>query len=126
MNDVMTTVHLGSVFLVVLVTGLMAVGFVRLAYWARGLVGHLARGILAIHLAILLRTLYRDVLPLFVMRDAAVFAPAVMFSVAVALNVLIALAGWHGLRALYLAIPEPARGRYSLLTAALYPPFRRR
>jgi hypothetical protein len=123
--DALTIAHLGSAFLVLLVTGLMAAGFVRLSWYARGLIRHLAIGILTVHLAVFLRTLYRDVAPLIFDGGSLIFSDTGVLAVALVLNALIALAGYHGLKALYLAIPKEARARYSLLTAALYPPLRR-
>jgi hypothetical protein len=70
--------------------------------------------------------LYRDILPLIIAPDSVIFSRGLFLGGTAVLNVLIVLAGWHGLMALYLAIPESVRGRYSPLTAALYPPFRRR
>ena len=126
MIDFLTFAHLGSALLALLVTGLMAAGFVRLALRAKGLVGHLATGIVMVHAAVFVRTLYRDIAPWFLDEGSILLSRACFLIVTMVLNALIALAGWHGLRALYLAIPESARGRYSLLTAALYPPFRTR
>jgi hypothetical protein len=120
--DVLQMAKLGSAFLALVVTGLMAIGFVRLALRARGLVGHLAIGILAIHAAVFLRTLYRDFAPLLLDDGSVLFTRGGSLVAALVLNVLIVVAGWHGLRALHLAIPAAARRRYSLLTAALYPP----
>ena len=125
MIDILTVSQVVSALVALLVTGLIALGFVRLARAAEGLIGNLAFGIVTIHAATFLRTLYRDILPMFV--DVEILFARVMFlSVTLALNVLIVLSGWHGLRALHLAIPEPQRARYSMLTAALYPPLRRR
>jgi hypothetical protein len=124
--DLLTVAQLGSAVLALLVTGLMAAGFARLALRATGLVGGLAKGILVIHMVAFLRTFYRDILPLFVDPGSWVFSESSLISETLVLNVLVVLAGWHGLKALYLAIPESVRGRYSLLTAALYPPLRRR
>ena len=126
MLDILAVAQIGSALLALLVTGLMAAGFVRLAWHARGLVGHLATGVLTIHTAVFLRTFYRDIVPFLFDETTLVRSPTVTLAVALLLNALIALAGWHGLRALHLAIPEPARRRYSLLTAALYPPLFRR
>lgn len=126
MIDALRFAHLGSALLALLVTGLMAAGFVRLAFRSRGLVGNLAMSILTIHLAVFIRTLYRDILPLVFEPDAVLFSREFFLGGTLVLNVLIALAGWSGLRALYLAIPDSARSRYSPLTAALYPPLRRR
>lgn len=126
MTDLLTIAHLASALLVLLVAGLMAAGFVRLAWRSRGLVGHMATGILAVHGAIFLRTLYRDILPLVLGEGSAAYGRLAFLSVTLTLNLLLILAGWHGLRALYLAIPPEDRGRYTLLTAALYPPLRRR
>jgi hypothetical protein len=125
--DVLTAAQRGSAVLALLVTGLMAAGFARLAVRRNGgLVGNLATGILSIHLAVFLRTLYRDMLPLMLPPESFVFSRGFFLVGTLVLNALIVIAGWNGLRALYLAIPEPARARYSLLTAALYPPLRRR
>jgi hypothetical protein len=124
--DILTVAHLGSAVLALVVTGLLAAGFVRLAWIARGLVRHMAVGILAIHSAVFLRTLYRDIAPLFLDASTILFTPVGALAAALVLNTLIVVACWHGLRALHLAIPKPARGRYSILTAALYPPLRRR
>jgi ABC-type transport system involved in cytochrome c biogenesis permease subunit len=124
--DILTVAHLGSAVLALVVTGLLAAGFVRLAWNARGLVRHMAVGILAIHSAVFLHTLYRDIVPWLFGGSAFLFAPGAALAVALVLNTLIVVAGWHGLRALHLAIPEPARRRYTILTAALYPPLRRR
>ena len=125
MTDILEIAQLGSALAALVVTGLMGLGFVRLAWAARGLTGHLAQGVVMIHSAVFLRTLYRDVLPLG-FPAGTLFARPVFLAVTLLLNALIALAGWHGLRALHLAIPEEARGGYSLMTAALYPPLRRR
>ncbi len=125
MTDVLGLVHVGSSVVALIVTGLMGLGFVRLAWTARGLIGHLAQGVVMVHAAVFLRTLYRDILPLAVAPEV-LFARPAFLTVSLVLNALIVLAGWHGLRALHLAIPDAVRGRYSLLTAALYPPLRRR
>ncbi len=126
MIDVLTGAYLLSALGALVVTGLMAAGFVRLAFRGRGLVGHMAIGIVTVHSAVFLRTLYRDLAPLVFDESSVLFSRGAFLVVALALNGLIAIAGWHGLKALYLAIPEQARGRYSLLTAAMYPPFRSR
>ena len=126
MMDALTIAHLGSALLALLVTGLMTAGFVRLARSSAGLIRHLAVGILTIHAAAFLRTLYRDIVPVVVGDDSILLSRTVFLAVALILNILIVLAGWHGLRALYHAIPHQARSRSSLLTAAMYPPRRRR
>lgn len=119
-------VHVGSAVLAVIVTGLMTAGFVRLAWRARGLIGHFAKGVVIIHFCALVRTAYRDLVPLVLPETSPLLSVEVWTGVVVTLNLLVAVAGWHGLLALYLAIPEPARRRYSILTAALYPPLFRR
>jgi hypothetical protein len=116
-----------------LITGCMAaltaflvgMGFVRLAILDRGPMGHFAAGLLLVHLAVLLRTLYRDIGPRIVEDDvwSRLFDPAGHLAVTVTINLLVIYSGYHSLKALLLVIPADRRGDYSLVTAALYPPW---
>lgn len=101
-------------------------GFVRLALRHTGIIGDLATGLLLMHAAVLLRTLYWDGL------RAALPDPVWQrwyemsgeTAINLLFNTMIVLAGYHSLRALRLSIPEEIRGEYTLLGAAFYPRIR--
>ena len=105
---------------------LVAMGFVRLAFADRGPMGHFAAGLLLVHLAVCLRTIYRDIVPGWFGADPGteIFGPGVHAAVLLAFNAMVLVSGYHSLKALYLTIPEDKRGRYHILTAPLYPPWR--
>lgn len=112
-----------SAYFAALAAGIVGYGFVRLAFRQSGLVGHMAVGLLMMHLAVFLRTLYWDAF-----RN---LAPEELWtwwydwsgesSINVFFNVLVILAGYHSLKALHLAIPADVRAEYSLIGAAFYP-----
>ena len=107
-------------------TGLVGLGFVRLTFGDRGLVHHLALGLMVMHAAVFLRTLYWDVARDW-MPPAAWEAWTDMtdgISVNLVFNVLLIFALYHSLKALKLSIPEDIRGDYTIVTAALYPRLR--
>lgn len=104
-------------------TGLVGLGFVRLAVGMRGLVGHMALGLLVMHLAVLTRTLYWDAASDIVGEEkwSRWFEMSGGANVNIVFNTLIVFASYHALRALQLSIPEDIRDRYTLLGAAFYP-----
>ena len=115
-----------SAYLAVATTAVVGYGFVRLAFKHSGLVGHLATGLLLMHTAVFLRTLYwdglRNVVPQSIWNQW--YAISNGTAVNLVFNVMVILAGYHSLKALKLAIPEEIRSRYSLLGAAFYPRLR--
>ncbi len=115
-----------SAYLAVAATAIVGYGFVRLAFKHSGLVGHLAMGLLLMHTAMFVRTLYWDGLRNVVPKSAwdQWYVASNGTAVNLVFNVMVILAGYHSLKALKLAIPEEIRGQYSLLGAAFYPRLR--
>ncbi len=110
--------------------GLVAYGFVRLAIRRSGIVGHLSAGMVLMHVAAFLRMMYWDGLRIFLPESAWTtwYDLSGETSVNLLFNGLVVVAGYHSLKALRLAIPEDARGQYSLIGSVFYPearPFRR-
>ncbi len=125
MTEIYLQLNLVSGIFAALAALLVALGFVRLAVIDRGTLGHFAAGLLLIHLAVFMRTIYRDIAPGWFGPDrwATMVDATSHTSFTIFFNVLVLVSGYNSLKALLLAIPPEKRGRYSLLTAPLYPPW---
>ncbi len=112
-----------SAILASLATIFISVGFVRLALKEKGLIRHLATGLLLMHMVVFLRTFYWDVVQYFTGTVAWEEWSELTGgrAVNVIFNAMVVLAAYHSLRALKLAIPEDVRSEYSLIGAAFYP-----
>ena len=122
-GDFLDAANCAAAFLAALAAGLVGYGFVRLAFRKSSLVGHLATGLLLLHAAVFLRTIYWDALRNLVSEAAwdAWYEMSGETSVNLLFNGMVIAAGYHSLKALRLAIPEEVRGEYSLVGSAFYP-----
>ena len=123
MTDFLIQTNIVLAYAAAICTGIVALGFVRLITASVPLVRHMALGLILMHIAVLTRTLYWDVLRRIVGTDAwgGWFGLAERSSINIVFNVMIVLASYHALRALKLSIPEDIRARYSLVGSAFYP-----
>ena len=125
MSTALALLGLGTGICAAIAALLVGLGFLRLAIFDRGAMGRFARGLLLIHLAVLLRAFYRDIGPWLVEPEtwARLFDPDTHLVVTILMNLMVLWSVHLSLRALYLVIPEEKRKHYSVLTAALYPPW---
>jgi len=106
--------------------GLVGYGFLRLAFRHSGSVGHLATGLLLMHLVVVSRSLYLGTIRFLVSPEVwtAWLALNGDHVANLVLNALVVLAGYHSLKALKLSIPPEIRDEYSLIGTAFYPRLR--
>lgn len=125
-SDILYTASHVSAYLGAIVTGILGYGFLRLSCRHSGVVGHLATGLLLMHVAVFLRTLYWDGLRNLLSAEiwARWYDLTGGTTVNLFFNLMVVGAGYHSLRALQLSIPEEVRGEYSLIGAAFYPRLR--
>ncbi len=112
-----------SALAAILATGLLVYGFVRLSLKGEGLIRHLSIGLLLMHFVVFLRTGYWHIVSF---GFPAWKWPSLIestFSVAIHMffNLLVVVAGYFSLKALWLAIPTRVRADYTLFGAAFYP-----
>ncbi len=107
-------------------SALLTYGYLRLSLTCTGLIRHLAAGLLLMHLVVLLRTFYWEVLA---QMDTGIGFWMISEMPAggivhILFNCLVVAAAYHSLKALWLAIPAQVRSDYSLIEAAFYPRMR--
>lgn len=120
--DAYTAAHTVTPYLVAVMTALVSLGFLQVVFLAGGMVKYLTLGFLLLYLKVFLRTAYWDILPNWVPPETwSAWREA---SGGVAVNVFFNLAAivacYFSLKAVYLAIPEEDRARYTILTAPFY------
>lgn len=112
-----------SAFAAILATALLVWGFVRLSLKSQGLIRHLAIGLLLMHFVVFMRTGYWHIIAFIFPRWEWGLVLDSNFGTMLLLifNLLVVVAGYFSLKALWLAIPASKRPDYSLLGAAFYP-----
>ncbi len=114
--------HLSALAAIV-ATAILVYGFVRLSLKGQGLIRHLSIGLLLMHFVVFLRTGYWHIIsfgfpawkwPLLIESTFGVL-------VHLFLNLIVVVAGYFSLKALWLAIPGSIRNDYTLFGAAFYP-----
>ncbi len=120
--DVFFAAHVAMPYLVSLMTALVTLGFMQVAFYANGVVKYLTLGFLLLYLTVFLRTIYWDVLPRWIPPE--IWAAWRDMTRGVAINIvfhiLVTLACYFSLKAVYRAIPEAERVQFSIFTAPFY------
>ena len=120
-SELLSHLIYASAYLVTLMTGLVALGFVRLVFTAGGVVRYLSIGFLLMFAAVCARSLYWDIL-----KHAEWIAADGLNAnrpINLVLNLVVILASYYSLKAIHATIPPETRARYSLLTCVFYPPW---
>lgn len=122
-SELLMTINNLSAAAAVLATALLVWGFVRLGMKSAGIIRHLALGLLLMHLVVFLRTGYWHVVSMLfpLWKVGAVIESDIGTALLVLFNLLVVVAGYFSLKALWLAIPAAKRSDYGLLGAAFYP-----
>lgn len=126
--DALTVAQTVTPYVVAMMTALVALGFTQVVFHADGVVKYLTLGFLLLYLMVFLRTAYWDILPTWIPPEA--WEAWMDITGGTALNVvfhaLVIVASYYSLKAVYRAIPEVDRGRFTPFTAPFYRIVRRR
>jgi hypothetical protein len=122
-RDILVDLNHLSAIAAILATAILVWGFVRLGLKSKGLIRHLALGLLLMHLVVFLRTGYWHIVSFVfpIWKVGFVTQSDIGTAVFLLFNLIVVVAGFFSLKALWLAIPSTVRQDYSLLGAAFYP-----
>lgn len=119
----MEALHFITPFIVVGLTLMVSIGFSRLLLVSEGVVRSLAFGFLLLYFMVLCRTVYWDILSVYlpddIWRSWLALTHGITFNVI--FHLMVIAASYYSLKAIHQSIPAEVRKQYSILTAFLYP-----